>query len=211
MQAGLERRDGANLHRFVQVCAVSALSDCRFAPSRHSGLGNSDGELGALGVGDAVARVSPATSASWALAAATRSAGPAMVSAIRSETSRPASRRACWTARTRSRASPRPRARRERRVEDDEAAARAARRSRTARRVTGDGLEGVLPLDQRQATGRHVPSSATDQSPDFEPLIASLHVLAQPRAGGARVDGELLGDAVRRGVGRCRRRAAARP
>ena len=46
-----------------------------------------------------------------------------------------------------------------------------------------------------------MPSSATDQSPDFDALDRGLHVLAEPRAGGARVDGEPLRDAVRRGVG----------
>ena len=82
-------------------------------------------------------------------------------------------------------------------VEDDEAARRAASPSPGAarRRRVDDGLEGVLPLDQGQAAGRDGAVVATDQSPDLLPLMALLHVAAQPRTGRAGVDGEPLADA----------------
>ena len=124
-----------------------------------------------------------------------------MVSAIRSETSRPASRRACWTARTRSRATP------------SASSSGVSAVSSTTKPPPGSTpvaesspppatVSSVYsPSCSTRPPAVTVPSSATDQSPDFDALDRGLHVLAQPRAGGARVDREPLGHAVRRGVG----------
>ena len=78
-------------------------------------------------------------------------------------------------------------------VEHDEAAAGQHRGGvRPGLLGVDDGLEGVLALLRASPPAVTVPSSATDQSPDLLPLIACLHVAAQPRAGGPGVDDEPL-------------------
>ena len=114
---------------------------------------------------------------------------PAMVSAIRSETSRPASRRACWTARTRSRARPSAASSGVTAgVEHDEAAARQHPGRGAAVAGAGDGLEGVLPLLQHQAARGDGAVLGHRPVARLRALDRGLHVLAQPRAGGAGVD-----------------------
>ncbi len=113
-------------------------------------------------------------SASWERAASWTDSEPATVSLIRSETSRSASRRACWTARTRSRARP-----------------SAASSGVTAVSSTTKPPPGSIPIADASSSepatvsrvnspscsasppAVTVPSSATDQSPDFEPLMAA--------------------------------------
>ena len=73
--------------------------------------------------------------------------------------------------------------------------------------ATGDGLERVLALLQHQATRGDRAVVGHRPVAGLRRLDRGLHVLAQPRAGGAGVDREPLGDAVRRGVGVLGRRA----
>ena len=114
-------------------------------------------------------------SCSWVRAAASTSSEPPMVRAIRSETSRPASRRACWTCADQVAGQALGgELGRDLGVEHDEAAAaqhagRGAAVGRSRRRSRGE----YSPSSSASPPAVTVPSSATDQSPDFEPLIAS--------------------------------------
>ena len=128
-----------------------------------------------------------------------------MVSAIRSVTSSPASRRACWTARTRSRARPSSASSGVTTVSSTTNPPPASMPVAESPDVRADdGLERVLTLDQRQPAGGHADAVLGDHAPvaGLRRLDRGLHVLAEPRAGGAGVDGEPLGDAVRRRLGR---------
>ena len=129
-----------------------------------------------------------------------------MVSEIRSETSRPASRRACWTCADQVAGQALGgELGRDLGVEDDEAAAAQHPGRGVGVGGAGDGLEGVLPLLQRQPAGGDGAVLGDRPVAGLRALDRELHVLAQPRTGGAGVDGELLLDAVRRrlvGVGR---------
>ena len=66
----------------------------------------------------------------------------------------------------------------------------------------GDGLEGVLPLHQRQAAAGDGAVLGDRPVTGLRALDGELDVLAEARAGGPRVDGELLLHAVRRRLGR---------
>ena len=83
---------------------------------------------------------------------------------------------------------------RHRRVEHDEAAAgqhRGGARPRPPSPSTTVS-SAYSPSTSASPPAVTVPSSSTDQSPDLLPLMARLHVAAQPRAGRAGVDGEPL-------------------
>ena len=127
-----------------------------------------------------------------------------MVSAIRSETSRPASRRACWTARTRSRARPSAASSGVTSVSSTTKPPLGSTPTSRADVVgrAGHRLEGVLALDQRQPAGGDGAVLGHRPVAGLRALDRVLDVLAQPRAGGAGVDGEPLRDAVRRRLGR---------
>src|SRR6478735_1465942 len=131
-----------------------------------------------------VASVSSAIRASWVRAAARVPAGPAIVRLMRSLTCRPASLRACWTARTRSRAV------------TSASSSGVTAVSRATKPPRGSMPIEVSSSDEPATVSRAyspstsasppavtVPSSATDQSPDFDPLIASWTSL--PRRGPA--------------------------
>ena len=120
-----------------------------------------------------VARVSAVIRSRWVVAAATTSGAPPMVSAIRSETSRPASRRACWTARTRSRASPSAASSGVTAVSSTTKPPLRSTPVELASSVEPATVSRVYsPSCSTRPPAVTVPSAATDQSPDFEPLMA---------------------------------------
>ena len=174
------------------------------------GLGDRDGRLGDVR-GDQVVRRREGLGGDQVAVGARRQRRTLLgrrstVSAIRSETSRPASRRACWTARTRSRARPSAASSG---VTSVSRTTKPPLRQHAGRRTAvggaGDGLEGVLPLLQRQPAGRDGAVLGDRPVARLRALDRDLDVLAQARPGGAGVDGELLLDAVRRrlvGLGR---------
>ena len=135
----------------------------------------------------------------WCATVASQTAGePVTVSEIRSLTSSPASRRACCTARTTSRATPSAASSGVTSVSrtTNPPPGRTAVAREPGRAALDDGVEGVLALDELEAhRSSTVPSSATDQSPDLRALDRGLHLAAEARPGGAGVDGELLAHA----------------
>ena len=158
----------------------------------------------------AVARVSPAISR-WCARIACCAAGlPAMTRLIRSDTARPASRRACCTARTTSRARP--------------SAASGAVTAVSSTMNPPPGSTAVAPAPSasdrldRELTRAELDAAAGHHAGRGHRPVAGLarpdrglHAFAEPRAGEPRVDGEPPGhaDPLRLGVGRVEQRHLA--